>query len=454
MSITARVIGVFALFLMSACSSGPAAPGDGGADAGVPIDGGSPLDGGATFDGGNVFDGGNIFDGGALDAGLTDGGLGDGGLAGPATWCELPGSVTGAAVPAGFCIRQFAQVLTPRVIMFAPNGDLFVASPATVTPGGAPPGLGGIYALHDDDKDGIADGNTVYMSGTEYTSIHGLLFHQGRLLYTLRASVQSLPYTTGDRRLPTGATPTRVADLSDPGVSDRFTHTLAADAMGRLYVSRGQFDNAVCPQPNPRGGAVLRIGPNHHPNGDVVITGLRNPMYITCMPWACYAAELTGDSWFGIGGKEKLVRFADGDNYGYPCCVERNRPVPGITPAPDCSGVAQQVQSYPLADTPFGFDWDLAGSFPEPYKGGLFMAFHGSFDRWVNVGLGFIKVDPTTREPVQASTPFVTGWSRTGPIVGRIADVKFAPDGRMFFADDQAGGIYWVAPTTLRRPGR
>ena len=472
-----------ALFLL-ACSSDPNGVSlDGGADAGgdagvavdggtqdggAPFDGGVPpfdggvtlFDGGVTLDAGTPADGGGAVDGGSadggpgLDGGGADGGGADGGLVGPATWCELPGSVTGAVVPAGFCVRQFAQVQTPRVLAFAPNGDLFVGAPSSITPGGAPSGLGGIYALYDDDKNGVADINNVYLSGPQYSSLHGVLFHQGRLHYTTRDSVMSVPYAAGERRLPVGTTATRVADLSDPGVSDRFTHTLAADAMGRLYVSRGQFDNATCPPPNPRGGSVLRIGAGQHPNGDVVMTGFRNPMYINCAPWGCYAAELTGDAWFGIGGKEKLVKFRDGDNYGYPCCVENNRPVPGVTPAPDCSTVAVQVQSYPLADTPFGFDWDVARTFPEPYRGGLFMAFHGSFDRWVNVGLGFIKTDAVTGDPIEASTPFVTGWGRMGPIVGRPADVKFAPDGRMFFADDQAGGIYWVAPTTLRRPGR
>ena len=36
----------------------------------------------------------------------------------------------------------------------------------------------------------------------------------------------------------------------------------------------------------------------------------------------------------------------------------------------------------------------------------------------------------------------------------RVADVQFAPDGRMFFTDPQDGGIYWVAPRTLTMPPR
>ena len=47
---------------------------------------------------------------------------------------------------------------------------------------------------------------------------------------------------------------------------------------------------------------------------------------------------------------------------------------------------------------------------------------------------------------------FLTGWGHGTPNEGRVADLTFAPDGRMFFTDDQLGHVYWIAPTTLRRP--
>ena len=41
---------------------------------------------------------------------------------------------------------------------------------------------------------------------------------------------------------------------------------------------------------------------------------------------------------------------------------------------------------------------------------------------------------------------------RSGLPLQRPADVTFAPDGRLFFADDLGGQVYWVAPDTLTRP--
>ena len=68
-------------------------------------------------------------------------------------------------------------------------------------------------------------------------------------------------------------------------------------------------------------------------SGEIVARGFRNPMYLNCLPWgACYAAELSGDGWDSIGGREKLVELHDGDDYGYPCCVDRGMVVPGTPP--------------------------------------------------------------------------------------------------------------------------
>src|SRR6266852_2332977 len=62
-------------------------------------------------------------------------------------FCDLGTDVQGVSVPPEFCIRKFADVPTPRVLLFAPNGDLFVSSPRRRTPGAAPAGAGAIFVL-------------------------------------------------------------------------------------------------------------------------------------------------------------------------------------------------------------------------------------------------------------------------------------------------------------------
>src|SRR5438309_1499818 len=60
------------------------------------------------------------------------------------------------------------------------------------------------------------------------------------------------------------------------------------------------------------------------------------------------------------------------------------------------------------------------------------------------------RVDPDAHSTTQQTTDFAKGFGKLAAI-SRVADVAFAPDGRLFFCDDQGGAIYWIAPKTLKR---
>jgi glucose/arabinose dehydrogenase len=236
---------------------------------------------------------------------------------------------------------------------------------------------------------------------------------------------------------------------------DRFTHTLDAPASGPMYVSRGRFDAVGCDQSGPIGAVLgidlsspLPIAPT------VVAQGFRNPMYLRCHPTtgACYANELSGDNWSGIGGREKLALVSAGANWGYPCCVGKGAPAaPGVAPSV-CASVDDALVSIPLHDTPFGMDFDR-GSFPAPYRGAAFIALHGAFPTWVGTRLVYVPVD-AQGSPVGATVDFATGWGReaTAKVAGRATDVAFAPDGRLFVVDDTSSAVLWIAPESLPLP--
>jgi glucose/arabinose dehydrogenase len=363
-------------------------------------------------------------------------------------FCDSGFDVAGVEVPPEFCIRKFADVPTPRVLLFAPNGDLFVSSPKTPTSGGAPPGAGAIFLFRDTKSD--APTRYTFASGDAFRSVHGLLIKDGRFYYTVADAVYSVPYSPGDQQMST-ASPQKIADLSRAELEARWTHSLAESTNGDILVASGQTDNDRCPSPNPRLGSVLRIGAGHDFRGDLVTVGLRDPLYIRCMRWGtCYGAELSGDAWDAFGGTEKLIEIRDGDTFGYPCCVDRNSPNPNIAPAPDCSQVVRAKQTFLLHDTPFGFDWERNATWPQPYRGAFFVGLHGHFGTWVNAGLQWAPVDPDTHIPIVQTTDFAKGFGKMGAIP-RVADVVFAPDGRLFFCDDQGGAIYWIAPRALKR---
>ena len=362
------------------------------------------------------------------------------------TFCDVvPANVPlGPNAPRGFCIRRFARVAMPRVLAFAPNGDLFVSSPGLPSQGGTGPGLGAIVVLADDDRDGLADAPVRFLDGLP--SVHGIAFDGDSLLYSVERGVYRAPYVTGDRRARGDVAP--VADLGD---SSRWTHTVARSPSGELFVTMGQYDRTNCDQRDARAGSVLRIGNGAPSAGAVVVGGLRNPLYARCEPWGtCYAMELTHDSWDVYDGREKLVEVRAGDDFHDPCCVDRLQPVPGAMD--DCAGVPDALLRIAKHDTPLGFDW-APPNWPPPYAGAFFVAQHGAFGTWDRAGLFWAYTDPTTHRPTSAVTPFLAGWGAGQPVAGRPADVVFAPDGRLFFADDQDGAVYWVAPLDLPLPG-
>jgi glucose/arabinose dehydrogenase len=393
---------------------------------------------------------------------------------GGARFCDLPGAdVTSLAVPPEFCVREFAAtpILEARVLRFAPNGDLFVTAPSMPTIGGSTDGPGAILVLPDDDGDGRADAVLTYAGPSPRNNapscaaleadpanlacVHGLVFAGGYMYFTRSDEVRRFPYAAGARVAPL-APSELVATLGGASIPDvRWTHTLEARSGGSVYVSRGRLDTPECSAEqmargavftlHVEGGAALPVTPS------IMADGLRNPMYVRCSPTSCgdcYAAELSGDNWGGVGGREKLALLATkGESWGFPCCVARDIPAPGW-PADACANVGRELVAIPLHDTPFGFDFER-GVFPAPWTRGVFVALHGVRTSFGGTGIAWLATDPTSLRPTGASKMFIDGF---GSPTSRATDVAFAPDGRMFLADDTSGRIYWVAPRTLQKP--
>jgi glucose/arabinose dehydrogenase len=366
----------------------------------------------------------------------------------PPTFCERGVDVADVIPYAGFCLKRFAAVTEARALVWAPNGDLFVAAPARATPGGASGGPGAIIVLSDDDHDGVAEQH-VFLSkidaGRTLDDVHGLALGGGFLYFTTQASVWRVPWAAGQR-----AATAPPEDLGLPptfSTGGRWTHGLARSKGGQLLASRGSYAQCGTNQ----GGEISSIGPGGALT--TVAAGFRNPMYMRCHATdeLCAATELGED--LAAGAREKLVFLRPGTNYGYPCCYTRGTAaVDGMSAA--CSDVAAEEASFPLSDTPFGFDWE-PGLWPAPFSHALFVALHGSAyssPSWQGAALVYAPTDPTTHAPTQDWQPFLGGFGFGGTVLDRPADVVFSGDGRLFFADDNAGFVYWLAPIGLMAP--
>jgi glucose/arabinose dehydrogenase len=413
----------------------------------------------------------------------------------PLTFCELPGSVVwtaqgptvvpgiapGAAsgaggaseggagasafdltwlsLPPGFCSHYFGKVGHARQLRFAPGGELFVASPSTPTVGGNPAGAaGGIVVLPDDDRDGVADTNTVFLD--QVPSIQGLLFANGLLYYQDGATLRGVAYRPGDRRPSAASAAIAVLDLPQDAVHWPKAFDIAED--GTLYVTNGgsQFD--ACLSTNPVRGAVVAVQPGGTTR--VVARGFRNPIALRCETArnVCLVAELGPDDSVATGGREKLVPVRDGDDWGFPCCATRGLPYAGAMYAdqgrvPDCAGVAAESDSFAIGRTPFGIAFE-EGHWPAPWQGSVFVTLHGEADPLRGARVVAIPLD-ANGIPVAATDldggagargalmQFADGWDN-GPH-GRPAAIAFARDGRLFVGDDNDGIVVWIAPLGL-----
>jgi glucose/arabinose dehydrogenase len=384
-------------------------------------------------------------------------------------FCALPGQdAPDLKVPPEFCVREFTAapahpVKEARVIRFAPNGDLFVAAPSVTTVGGASDGPGQIVVLPDDNGDGVADSVVTYAGAATATGgfdctplevdpgsmacVHGLAFSGGYLYFTRSNELRRFAYTSGNRAAPGPSE--LVATLGADFTDARWTHGLDARADGSLVVGRGRYDTDGCDPDQLKRGSVFVVHPERPLPlvPDPIAHGFRNPMYLRCAPTSCndcWASELSGESWDDVGGREKLALLYDTGssiNWGYPCCVAPNMPAPGWPNAP-CSDVTAEPVAIKLHDTNFGLDFERGG-FPDPYRHGVFVALHGVLTSFGGTAVVWLPTDPATLRPNGAPKVFVSGFGQPN---GRATDVAFAPDGRLFIADDTMGKIYWVAP--------
>jgi glucose/arabinose dehydrogenase len=388
--------------------------------------------------------------------------------------CTLPGSIQHTAsgvvvvpgggtgpdltflqVPTGFCVHYYGTVPNARQLRFAPGGELFVASPTTSTTGGGPGGLSAIVVLPDDDHDGVADSTLTYLASLPSTQ--GLLFSGGFLYYQDATKIMRVPYATGQRTAP-GAVQ-QVADITLYSSAIHWPKTLDVADDGTIYVGNGGDQDEVCDPTRPFHGGILAL--DGSAGGAPVAKGFRNPIAVRCARGHdhCFAVELGKDNSMAPDfGREKIVPIRQGDDWGFPCCATQNTPYAGVTPVPDCSGVAKEADAFYIGDTPFGIDFE-PGLWPAPWTGDGIVTLHGSFGLWTGERVVGVAMDPTTGMPVSGSdlggaeggglTNFATGWDDGLLNHGRPASVAFAGDGRLFIGNDNDGTIVWIAPLTL-----
>ena len=399
-----------------------------------------------------------------------------------------PGCSAGLQLPTGFCATVFAQGIGgARHIVVGANGDVFV----NTDPGrGGSPG-GGIVALRDTDRDGKSDmqQRIGFGGGT------GIALDGNALYATAGNSIVRYRLAAGTLN-PIGKPDTIVTGL--PMTGSHHSHNFVLQ--GRtLYVNIGSASNSCqrrdrqngspgfnpCTELETRAGiwqfdaTRLRQRPT---DGTRFATGLRNSVALTRNPFdgSLYATvhgrDQLHDNWPNLytiqksaeNPGEELVRIDRGADYGWPYCyhdVDRR----GLVLAPEYGGNGQRtgqcvskkpaLMAFPGHWAPNGMLFYTGSQFPAEYRGGAFIAFHGSWNRASLPQEGFRVVFAPfrARQPVGSYTTFADGFNpspaggRARPGNHRPVGLAQGPDGSLYITDDSGGTIWKV---TYRSSGR
>ncbi len=338
------------------------------------------------------------------------------------------------SLPPGFGISVFADDLKgPRMLTFGPDGSLYVAER----------GAGRIVRLPDANNDGVSDGPQVVAEGLEAPS--SLDFGPDGSLYvgeTTRVVRLSNPDAQGVFQQRT----TVVPDL--PAGGNHTTRTVLVSPDGAtLYVSIGSTCN-VCVEEDERRATIMQYDLASGA-GQIYAAGLRNAVGIDFRPgteelWATN----NGRDFLGDDQPPETVNriTAAGLDFGWPRC-HAGRIVDPEFGSPDaCAGVTAPVVEMQAHSAPLGlaFSQGQPTGFPAPYDSGLFVAFHGSWNRSQPTGYKVVFIPLNAAEPGVVQD-FATGWRLDdGTVWGRPVGLAFGPAGSLYVSDDTGGMIYRI----------
>jgi hypothetical protein len=387
---------------------------------------------------------------------------------GPKTADRPAGAVL--SVPKGFKIEQIATDDTgPRLMRTAPNGDIFVADTRS--------GLIRVLRLSAACNTVVSD--TVFARGL--SGPFGIAFYPvgayPKWVYVGNAnSVVRFPYRNGD--LFAAGAPETVVPVLASGSGGHSTRDLGFSPDGSLlYITVGSSSNVAEGQHRKTpeeiraweakhglGAAwgadenranVLVTDPEGKAPLKVYASGIRNPVGLAVQP-------STGLVWVSTNERDALgddlvpdyvTHVKQGAFYGWPWYYMGGHEDPRHAgERPDLAGsvtnpdVPEQAHSASLELAFYPDDVSGASAFPADYRGDIFVALHGSWNRAGRTGSKIVRILLKDGVATGAYEDFVTGFVIDDHTVwGRPVGVAVAPDGSLLFSEDANGTIWRVS---------
>jgi glucose/arabinose dehydrogenase len=369
----------------------------------------------------------------ACGAGLLSSVLAAAQMSGQPAQPPTPAVPAELTVPAGFRVTVFAsEVTNGRLMAVSPDGVLFVARQSK----------GDVVALPDRDRNGKADSVDLVVS--DLTRPHSVAFNGGYLYIATNPSVLRVRYANGKAE----GTPEKVVDLP-VSTTAHWTRTIGFGKDGRFYVSIGSSCN-LCEDEDPRRATIMVYNADGS-GGRPYAKGLRNAIGFDWDP-------RTGVLWADDMGEDKhgedmpadeINRVEDGKHYGWPYLIDNNVPNTNLTGAKGSLKLAEATApalALPAHSAPVDLRFYTGDRFPAEYRGGMFVALHGSSPtaRTERNGYKVVRVVFKDGKPTGVED-FVTGWLKDGQVLGRPAGLITGADGALYISDDSKGFVYRIS---------
>jgi len=398
---------------------------------------------------------------------------------------ERPAGVMPAA-PSGFTVSAYAELQGARMMVYAPNGDLFVTSPTTNS----------IHVLRDANHDGVFEARGVYAQGPAPVPANqqpsgrlggppaavnpavngpilgasapacappppfqnrgvgaldrpfGIAFHDDYLYVGNQGALVRFKYTNGDLSAQGEA-----EKLLDLPVGGHWTRNIIFNRAGtKLYMAVGSQSNNNAGE-DCRRAAILEFNPDGS-GYRVFASGIRNPVGLAWQPG-------TDILWTSINERDNLgddlvpdyaTSVKEGGFYGWPYSYIGSNYDPryvGAFPELVKKAIVPDVL-IPAHSAALGMTFYTGTQFPERYRHGGFVALHGSWNRSVASGykVAFFPMVKGRPGPLE---DFLTGFIVTdgsgGETIsrwGRPVGVTVAPDGSLLVSDDGSHRIWKI----------
>jgi glucose/arabinose dehydrogenase/mono/diheme cytochrome c family protein len=403
-----------------------------------------------------------------------------------------PGDDGGLRLPAGFCASVFADGIGhARQMVVAPNGVVYVNTWSGRYYGNDTPHAGGFLVALQDTNGGGKANVTQRFGDTEASGGHGgsgIALYHGAIYAEVNDRIEKYALPAG-AVVPSGPPVTVVSGL--PLTGDHPMHPFIIDADGMLYIDVATPSNACqvknriagspgidpCPQLETRGG-IWRYDANKSNQvfspAERFATGIRNGEGFVIDPVGHHifvtqhGRDQLHANWPALYQPEEeatlpaeeLLLLRQGGDYGWPECyydgMQRK-----LVLAPEyggdggkkvgvCASKLAPVAAFPAHWAPNAAVRYDKEQFPAHYRDGVFIAFHGSWDRAPYPQQGYnVVFQPLQGDHASARCEiFADGFAgrvrSPDEAQHRPSGLAVGPDGSLYVSDDVRGRVYRI----------